>query len=81
MLKLITPLWPILQNFFARFPEAEKISPPLLQLSNVTFGYSEDKLILKGVDIDVGADSRIAIVGMSKCLNASSDLVSGLTLL
>jgi ATPase subunit of ABC transporter with duplicated ATPase domains len=47
----------------SRFPDAEKISPPLLQLSNVTFGYTEDRLILKDVDIDVGADSRIAVVG------------------
>ncbi|KAI6022573.1 P-loop containing nucleoside triphosphate hydrolase protein [Pisolithus marmoratus] len=46
-----------------RFPETEKISPPLLQLSEVTFGYSPDKLILKNVNFDVGLDSRIAIVG------------------
>ncbi|KAF8519203.1 P-loop containing nucleoside triphosphate hydrolase protein [Gautieria morchelliformis] len=46
-----------------KFPEAEKISPPLLQLSNVTFGYTEDRSILENVDIDVGADSRIAVVG------------------
>ncbi|KAF8523125.1 P-loop containing nucleoside triphosphate hydrolase protein [Hysterangium stoloniferum] len=46
-----------------RFPDAEKISPPLLQLSNVTFGYTEDRPILSGIDIDVGADSRIAVVG------------------
>jgi ATP-binding cassette subfamily F protein 3 len=46
-----------------RFPETEKISPPLLQLSDVTFGYSSDKIILKDVNIDVGIDSRIAVVG------------------
>ncbi|KAG6333972.1 hypothetical protein ID866_5123 [Astraeus odoratus] len=46
-----------------RFPEAEKISPPLLQLSEATFGYTSDKLILKNVNFDVGLDSRIAIVG------------------
>ncbi|EJT98885.1 hypothetical protein DACRYDRAFT_24014 [Dacryopinax primogenitus] len=46
-----------------KFPDAEKISPPLLQLSEVTFGYSPDKLILKGVNIDVGLDSRMAIIG------------------
>lgn len=46
-----------------KFPEAEKISPPLLQLSEVTFGYSPEKLILKNVNFDVGLDSRIAIVG------------------
>lgn len=46
-----------------RFPETDKISPPLLQMSEVTFGYTPDKLILKGINIDVGLDSRIAIVG------------------
>ncbi|KAH7911822.1 P-loop containing nucleoside triphosphate hydrolase protein, partial [Hygrophoropsis aurantiaca] len=46
-----------------KFSETEKISPPLLQLSEVTFGYTPDKLILKGINIDVGLDSRIAVVG------------------
>ena len=46
-----------------RFPETEKISPPLLQLSDVGFGYIKEKIILKGVNFDVGLDSRIAIVG------------------
>lgn len=46
-----------------RFPDAEKISPPLLQLSEVTFGYNPDNLILKSVNIDVQLDSRMAIVG------------------
>lgn len=46
-----------------RFPEAEKISPPLLQLSEVTFGYKPENLLLQGINIDVGLDSRIAIVG------------------
>ncbi|KAJ7239013.1 P-loop containing nucleoside triphosphate hydrolase protein [Mycena haematopus] len=46
-----------------KFPETEKISPPLLQMNEVTFGYTPEKIILKGVNIDVGLDSRIAIVG------------------
>jgi ATP-binding cassette subfamily F protein 3 len=46
-----------------KFPEVDKLSPPLLQLSKVTFGYSADKLILKDIDFDVGLDSRFAIVG------------------
>lgn len=46
-----------------RFPETEKISPPLLQLNEVSFGYTPDKVILKGINFDVGLDSRIAIVG------------------
>jgi len=46
-----------------KFPDTEKISPPLLQMNEVTFGYTPDKIILKSVNIDVGLDSRIAIVG------------------
>ncbi|KAJ7785647.1 P-loop containing nucleoside triphosphate hydrolase protein [Mycena metata] len=46
-----------------KFPETEKISPPLLQMNEVTFGYTSDKIILKDVNIDVGLESRIAIVG------------------
>jgi len=46
-----------------KFPEVDKISPPLLQLSNVAFGYTEDKLLLDGVDIDIGLDSRLAVIG------------------
>ncbi|KAF9478694.1 P-loop containing nucleoside triphosphate hydrolase protein [Pholiota conissans] len=46
-----------------KFPETDKISPPLLQANEVTFGYSPDKIILKNVNFDVGLDSRIAMVG------------------
>ncbi|KAG8892163.1 hypothetical protein FRC01_014315, partial [Tulasnella sp. 417] len=46
-----------------KFPETEKISPPLLQLNDVQFGYTPEKIILNKVDIDVGLDSRIAIIG------------------
>ena len=46
-----------------RFPEVEKISPPLLQLDGVDFSYIPEKPILKNVYIDVGLDSRIAVVG------------------
>ncbi|TFK76654.1 hypothetical protein BDN72DRAFT_953193 [Pluteus cervinus] len=46
-----------------KFPETEKISPPLLQLSDVTFYYTLEKILLKSVYFDVGLDSRIAIVG------------------
>ena len=46
-----------------KFPETEKIAPPVLQLSNSSFGYTSDKILLKNIDIDVGLDSRIAVVG------------------
>ncbi|GAA5977492.1 hypothetical protein JCM11641_000981 [Rhodosporidiobolus odoratus] len=46
-----------------KFPETDKISPPLLQLSEVSFGYSKEKILLGGVNIDVGLDSRIGLIG------------------
>ncbi|KAI5474888.1 ATP-binding cassette, sub-family F, member 3 [Pseudohyphozyma bogoriensis] len=46
-----------------KFLETEKISPPLLQLSEVGFGYSKDKPILAGVNISVDLDSRLGLIG------------------
>lgn len=45
------------------FPDVEKLSPPIIQMSEVTFGYSQDKVLLRNVDLDVQLDSRIGIVG------------------
>ncbi|KAL0945574.1 hypothetical protein HGRIS_014734 [Hohenbuehelia grisea] len=68
-----------------KFPEAEKISPPLLQLNEGTFGYTPDKIILKNINFDVQLDSRIAIVGANgagkstliKLLTAELNPISG----
>ena len=46
-----------------KFPEVEKLSPPIVQLSGVSFGYTQDRPLLKNVDLDVQLDSRIGIVG------------------
>ncbi|KAK7705139.1 ATP-binding cassette, regulator of translational elongation [Botryosphaeria dothidea] len=46
-----------------KFPEVEKLSPPIIQMSGVSFGYSPDKPLLANVDLDVQLDSRIGIVG------------------
>lgn len=46
-----------------KFPDVEKLSPPIIQMSNVAFGYTKDKLLLENVDLDVQLDSRIGIVG------------------
>ena len=46
-----------------KLPDTEKISPPILQLSEVTFGYTPEKILLKGMNIDVGLESRIAVIG------------------
>ncbi|KAF8867318.1 putative translation initiation regulator [Acephala macrosclerotiorum] len=46
-----------------KFPDVEKLSPPIVQMTNVSFGYTKDKLLLRNVDLDVQLDSRIGIVG------------------
>ncbi|KAK9471294.1 P-loop containing nucleoside triphosphate hydrolase protein [Dipodascopsis tothii] len=70
-----------------RFPEVEKISPPILQLQNVSFAYPASKrLVLTGVDMDVQMDSRIALVGANgsgkttllKVLTQATEPTSGL---
>lgn len=46
-----------------KFPDVEKLSPPIVQMTDVSFGYTKDKPLLKNVDLDVQLDSRIGIVG------------------
>jgi ATP-binding cassette subfamily F protein 3 len=46
-----------------KFPDVEKMTPPIVQMTDVTFGYSPDKILLRNVDLDVQLDSRIGIVG------------------
>lgn len=46
-----------------KFPDPEKLSPPILQLQNVSFGYDPKKILLRNVDLDVLMESRIAFVG------------------
>ncbi|KAJ9151226.1 Protein GCN20 [Pleurostoma richardsiae] len=50
-------------NVKFKFPEVEKLSPPIVQMSEVTFGYTKDNILLRNVDLDVQLDSRIGIVG------------------
>ena len=45
------------------FPAVEKLSPPIVQMSEVKFGYAKDRMLLSNVDLDVQLDSRIGIVG------------------
>ncbi|KAL8704736.1 MAG: hypothetical protein Q9201_002120 [Fulgogasparrea decipioides] len=47
-----------------KFPDVEKLSPPIIQMSGVSFGYDPSKPpLIKNVDLDVQLDSRIGIVG------------------
>lgn len=46
-----------------KFPDPDNLSPPILQMHDVDFGYTPEKIILKNVEIDVQMDSRIAFCG------------------
>jgi len=47
-----------------KFPEVEKLSPPILMLSEVSYRYSEGtRTIFSGVDLSATMESRICIVG------------------
>ncbi len=46
-----------------KFPDPDKLSPPILQMQGVSFGYTPDKIILKDVDMDIQMDSRMAFCG------------------
>ncbi|KAJ3051263.1 hypothetical protein HK097_007748 [Rhizophlyctis rosea] len=50
-------------SVYFRFPDAEKLSPPILQMSDASFGYTPTRTILKDVSFDLQMDSKIAIVG------------------
>jgi len=45
------------------FPTPEMLSAPILKIDEATIGYSEDKPILKGVNIMVDQETRMALVG------------------
>jgi ATP-binding cassette subfamily F protein 3 len=51
------------ESVYFRFPEPEKLSPPILQMNEVTFGYDNSRIILSGISFDLQMDSKIAIVG------------------
>lgn len=46
-----------------RFPTTEKLVSPLFKVEDVTFGYSENKIIYKNLNFAVDSDSKIAIIG------------------
>jgi ABC-type transport system involved in Fe-S cluster assembly fused permease/ATPase subunit len=45
-----------------KFPEAEALSPPILQINEVSFGYSPDRMIFSNVNLGATLESRICIV-------------------
>lgn len=50
-----------------KFPDPDGMSPPILTLKDVSFGYNPNDLLLNHVDLDIQMDSRIALVGANGC--------------
>ena len=46
-----------------KFPEPERLSPPLLTLDNIDAGYQDDTLILKQLNLRIDSDDRIGLLG------------------
>jgi len=46
-----------------RFPEPEPLNGTILQLDDVSFGYTKDNIILKNVNLSCNFSSRICIMG------------------
>ncbi|KAI8580334.1 hypothetical protein K450DRAFT_238028 [Umbelopsis ramanniana AG] len=46
-----------------KFADPDALSAPILQMDNVKFGYSPDKIIINDIYLDMRLDSRIAVVG------------------
>nr|KAG5692451.1 hypothetical protein BaRGS_010161 [Batillaria attramentaria] len=65
LLEKLPELKPVVKEpeVILRFPGVEKLSPPILQLDEVTFYYSTDKILFTNVCLNANMDSRICIVG------------------
>ena len=51
-------------SVYFKFPEVEKLSPPILQCNEISFAYTPDSPpILTNISLDLQMDSKIAIVG------------------
>ena len=46
-----------------RFPNPETLSPPVLQLDDVSFSYTSDRVLLKNINLNANFNSRTVIVG------------------
>jgi ATP-binding cassette subfamily F protein 3 len=46
-----------------RFPNPTTLSPPILQMVNVDFGYECDTPVLENINFDLQMESKIAVVG------------------
>jgi ATP-binding cassette subfamily F protein 3 len=50
-------------HLYFRFDDPDKLTPPILKMEDVIFGYTPEKIILRDVTFNIGMDSKVAIVG------------------
>ncbi|KAI8812857.1 P-loop containing nucleoside triphosphate hydrolase protein [Cladochytrium replicatum] len=50
-------------SVYFTFPPPEKLSPPIMQMNEVSFGYDPSRIILRNISFDLQMDSKVAIVG------------------
>lgn len=46
-----------------KFPDPERLPPPVLMFQNVSFGYPNGPVLYSGVELGLDLDSRVALVG------------------
>ncbi|KAK3725324.1 hypothetical protein QZH41_012014, partial [Actinostola sp. cb2023] len=65
ILEKLPVLQPVLKDppVVIKFPECEKLSPPILRLDEVSFHYTPSDVIFDKIDISANNESRIAVVG------------------
>lgn len=65
ILEKLPPLIPVEKESTVtlKFPECERLSPPILQLDEVTYYYSKDQIIFNKICVNADMESRICIVG------------------
>jgi len=46
-----------------KFPEPDTLKPPIIQFTDVYFGYSEDKMVFSNLNFSLDMESRVSLVG------------------
>ncbi|KAH3767959.1 non-transporter ABC protein AbcF1 [Pelomyxa schiedti] len=65
MLDKMVSLNPIVEEgaVFLPFPDPDPVSPPILQIVDVSFGFTSDKILFRNMHFSIDMDTRIALVG------------------
>jgi len=64
-LERMTPIAAVIEDptLAFSFPEVAVLNGPVIQVQNVTFGYTQERTIFENLNFDITCESRIALVG------------------